>query len=157
LLKVGSDSVQGPEDKDHEKTDLLNDILNAAIPACLTDELEPSRESGAWKRSVEVLSGDRIGKLLQDPQTDVSLVRMIKDHGRRVSSSPCSQEEHQAGNTLYFAAIAHALVFHGVRITKLSYADLQKSFQTLAGQGWIPRWLIALFEQAATTCQAKTT
>jgi hypothetical protein len=156
LLKVGPDSSGAPEDKEHERTDLLNDILNAVISAALTDERGSSGGSGAWKRSVEALAGDRIGKLLQDPQTDISLIRVIKDHGRRVSSNP-SQAEHQAGNTIYFAAIAHALVFHHVRITTLSYAELQKSFQSLTGQSWIPHWLIGLFDRAAGVCQAKAT
>ena len=157
LLKVGSEGARAPEDKNHEKVDLLNDILNATVPACLADEQRPSGKSGAWKRTVEVLSGDRVGKLLQNPETEIALIRMIKEHGRRVSSPVRSEAEHQAGNTVYFAAIAHALVFHGIRITKLSNADLQKSFDSLTRQDWIPRWLIGLFERAAEICQGKVT
>ena len=104
-----------------------------------------------------MLSGDRVGKLLQDSKTELALIRTIKDHGRRVSSNVRSEAEHQAGNTVYFAAIAHALVFHGIRITTLSYADLQKSFDSLTQQDWIPRWLIELFGRASTACKTKTT
>ncbi|MFC1762653.1 hypothetical protein ACFL6U_11305 [Planctomycetota bacterium] len=158
LLKVGTDELQNPlaEEQDQKKADLLHDILNATLPVCFEDENGLSGESAGWQRTVEVLSGDSVGELLQDPETDLSFVRTIKDHGRRVSSSTASEVEHEVGNTVYFAAIASALIFHSVRISRLSYVDLKKSFHRLTSEDWIPQWLIELFGQACDISTKKS-
>ena len=156
LLNVGADTAAMPDDKEHQKAELLSNLLNATVPAWLAPEQASSEKGEGWMRTVEPLAGDPVARLLQDPGTDMSLVRRIKDHSSRMSSIAGSKAEHQATNTVYFAAIAHALVFHDQRITRLSYHDLRKAFHSLSGQRWIPGWLTSMFEGAGKKCQTKT-
>ncbi len=57
----------------------------------------------------DALAGEPLGKLLADPSTEPALIRRIKDQARTLSTSAGSKEEHRVANTLYYAALAHAL------------------------------------------------
>ena len=155
LLKIGADMHETTDDIEQQKADLLSDRLNDTLPLYYSTEQKPASKLRRMGQTIAALAGEPIGKLLQDPKTDIAIIRMAKDYGRRLSTSAKSEAEHHTANTIYYAAIAHALLYHGVRITKFSYADLQKSFQSLIQQGWIPRWMMGLFERAGTECQAK--
>jgi hypothetical protein len=169
LLSIGTDMCQIPDDKEQQKADLLSDRLNDTLPLYYSTDQEPSRKLKRLGQTIAALAGEPIGKLLQDPKTDISIIRMTKDHGRKLSTLAKSKAkrsgsederagsmaEHDAANTIYFAAIAFALVYQEIKISNYSYKDLHQAFCQLSGQEWIPQNLCGLFKKACEFCEAK--
>jgi hypothetical protein len=153
LLNIGSDVDADRGDADQDKTDLLNDRLNQTLPLY---EDGPPKKTGRLSCTIAVLSGETIGKLLQDPETELSIIKAIKEHGRKLADRRKSEAEHQAANTIYFGAIAHALVFKKEKITRFSKEDLQQAFDHMSQENWILAWLQELFAQAASSCKIET-
>jgi hypothetical protein len=89
------------------------------------------------------------------PENDTTLLRVIKDQGKRLSGRVASGHENQIGITVYHAAIASALVHHGQKITQYAYEALEQHFSALAGQTWMVCELQALFTEAAKSCRQR--
>ena len=153
LLNIGSDVSSTPDEIDQQKADLLSDRLNDTLPLYYSTKEKTDSRLKRLGQTIAALAGEPIGKLLEDPKTDIAIIRMTKDHGRKLSASAKSEAEHHTANTIYYAAIAHALVCHDLKITKYSYEDLQQSFYQLSKEDWIPRDLRDLFAKASEYCK----
>lgn len=146
---------QTQEDIEQQKTDLLSDRLGDTLPLYYSTEQRPASKLRRLGQTIAALAGEPIGKLLQDPKTDVATIRMTKDYGRKLSANAKTEAEHHTANTIYYAAIAHALVRHDLKITKLSYEDLIESFCQLSKEDWIPKSLRDLFVEALEYCKVR--
>lgn len=155
LLKAGIDVPAIPNDAHQQKADLLSDRLSDTLAVYYLTEEEPSRKLSRLRKTIGALAGESVGKLLLDSKTDIDLVRMVKAHGRKLSTSAKSEAEHQTANTIYYAAIAHALVWHYRKITKHSHKYLQDSFIHLSEEDWMPKGLVDLFIKASEYCRAR--
>lgn len=153
LLNIGTDVGTIRDDADQNRSDLLNDMLKEPLPFYKDG---PSKKAGRMARTIAVLSGEPIGKLLLDPEMDIANIRKIKDHGKSLAGQTKSEAEHKAANVIYYGAIAHALAFHKEKITKFSYSDLQESFCHLSKERWIPKGLLDLFTAACKYCEGRT-
>ena len=153
LLKIGSDVSSTPGEIEQQKADLLSDRLSDTLPLYYSTEQKSASRLKRLGQTIAALAGEPIGKLLQDPKTDISIIRMTKDYGRKLSARSKSEVEHHTANTIYYAAISHALVHHDQKISKLSYKDLQKSFCKLSKEDWIPNDLRDLFAKASEYCK----
>jgi hypothetical protein len=101
-------------------------------------------------------AGCSFGALLTDPETDLPVLETIKDlHKKQAESSPSGQRKEVA-TAIYYAAIASALVHHDVKITKLSYKSLSRSFEELAGSDWLPADTKRLVAEAHKRCVRHT-
>jgi hypothetical protein len=104
------------------------------------------------------LTGCSIGGLLLDPDTDPAVVWQIKDRYREKAQSGPSEPERQVATAIYYAAIAHALLFHENslflenRITTFSYKELDGHFSQLLNIRWLTPELIGLFKRAHAIC-----
>ena len=101
---------------------------------------------------ISVLQGKSTGELLLADDTDPSIFRIIKGHGKEMVRRAHSKTERDVGITLYYAAIAGALVCHGKKISDFSHAALARSLGTLAAKRWLPEPLVELFRQAHRYC-----
>ena len=155
LLKIGTNGNTTNEDPDQDKSDLLHDKLDEILPLYPSTKEKLARKLERLRHTIEILAGEPIGKLLQDPKTDITIIKIIKDYGRKLSTQANSEAEHHVSNTIYYAAIAHALVFYNMRITKFSFKDLQLSFCRLSQEKWIPKKLLDLFSEALKYCEVK--
>lgn len=155
LLNIGSDVTDVPDDKDREKAELLSDRLNATHPLYYSTEGKLSRKLKRLRHTIVVLAGETVGKLLKEPKTDIDIIKMTKEYGRKLSKSAKSEAEHHMANTIYYAAIAHALVHHDLKITKYTYQNLNEAFSHLSEESWIPDWLLELFVRASEYCKAR--
>jgi hypothetical protein len=155
LLAVGSEPRQAEDitDDTQKMAERLRDYLREPMPIASANGPDRRTHEGNLRCTIDALSGEPIGRLLCDPKTDIALIRRIKDYGRRLSTSTKSKPEHRAANTVYYAAIAHALVHHDARITTYSYADLRKSFARLAKEHWLPEALMGSFVRAEQVCR----
>lgn len=155
LLNIGAVVYTPSDDIDQQKADLLSDRLREILPVYYLTEKKPFGKLSPLRKTIAVLAGESVGELLQDPKTDIAIIRITKHHGRKLSTCAKSEAEYQAANTVYYAAIAHSLVFHGLKITKHSYGNLHEYFGQLSEENWIPEGLLGLFTKASEYCKAR--
>jgi hypothetical protein len=154
LWGLGTDLPQGASapDCDRDKAELLRGQLAESLPldaglahmlpnilTMVCDKLRP-------------FTGCSFGALLTDPETDLLVIETIKDLHKRQAEAAKSGPIQEVATAIYYAAIASALVHHDVRITKLSYESLSKSFEGLAGSDWLPADLRQLLTEAHKCC-----
>jgi hypothetical protein len=106
-------------------------------------------------RSTGCVSGslDRsLKEVLLDPGCSATMLQAIKDHSKRLSATVTSGSETLITKTIYYAAIAAAMVHHGERISKYPRESLAQRFSLLAQRQWMDPELRGLFAQAAQLC-----
>lgn len=152
LLRIGAegDRSKAKPSELHLKAELLRDRLAETLSLYDPPSADLSTTQTRMSHTMACLAGEPIGRRLLDPATDLAVIRRIKDHGRSLAQTARSKPQRRVANTLYYAAIAAALLFHGARITSHSYADLGKSFRRLADETWISPSLTELFGKAST-------
>jgi hypothetical protein len=156
LLRIGSDPRPTSRVPERVKAELLRNRLSETLPVSSSSSGKLAKEQGQMRRMIDTLASDPIGKILQNPKTDINLLRKTKNHGRRLSEQAKTESEHHTANVIYYAAIASALVFHNQRITRFSSKDLETSFTLLGKAKWIPSDLSSLFRKANQYYQNKT-
>jgi len=157
LLRLGLDPNRNKKKQDTEKTraELLLDALASKLPIdpalleSLPDVLQPLSEE------LQSVSGLPLGKLLQNPQTKITLIRNIKDFAKELGTSANDEIKRDVALAIYFAAIASALLFHNVKISEYTYKQLEQSFKTLSKHDWMPPNLSRLFKKARRYCSKK--
>ncbi|MFC1765838.1 hypothetical protein ACFL6U_27645 [Planctomycetota bacterium] len=102
-----------------------------------------------------LLAGESLGNLLQNPQTELATIEVIKAYAKIRSRQSQSEADHLVANALYYAALAHALLYHQQRITNFSYLDLANSFDHLSKTEWVGQNYTRLFEKAYHYCLEK--
>ena len=157
LFHIGRDTKK-PEKKmsdKQKKAEMLRRWLSHTLPLDKSQADMLPDLLGQLCHTMGVLAGETIFSLLRSPSTDVVLIERIKQYGKELSSRAESKAEHEAATALYYAAIAHAMVFHDERITRFSYKKLQNSFSRLAKEKWISKELSVLFKIAGKYCKEK--
>jgi hypothetical protein len=101
------------------------------------------------------LTGRSLGKILLNPHSDIDLLKGIKDCGKKLSCALESEAERTLATTLYFAALASALVYHERKITESAYEKLNESFALLMQKKWMTQELIELFTRARHICAVR--
>jgi hypothetical protein len=163
LWGVGADA-QADQDKpseDQRRAELLRDQLAESLP------LDPAVSSALPEALSHVLEqfnplpGCSVGSLLLDPETDPVVVWQIKDWYRQKAESGPSAPKRQVATAVYYAAIAHALLFQEQslfqenRITTFSYGDLEEHFSQLLSIRWLTPDLVGLFKRAYVVCRKR--
>ena len=79
---------------------------------------------------------------------DAAILRLLKDHEKAIASHSSSNISRTVAATLYYAAIAAALLSSGEKITEHSYGNLEQYFAALAAKPWLPADLRMAFAKA---------
>lgn len=145
------------KDLDEKKAIQLQDWLAQTLSSASSPNKDLSRNQSKLANTIWALASEPIGVLLKDPKTEIALIRKIKDYSKKLSMRAKSKAKHHAANTIYYAAIAHGLIFHDSKITRFSYKELSQSFRLLSKEGWIPKGLLGLFMKAFEYCETKVT
>lgn len=157
LFALGADDPDVAADGNDDATlrDLLREQLTCTTPkgSLLLDTLAMMIEPLEGRASA--LGDTALGAVLLNPQSDLGLVRAIKDCSKTLSCTLDSQTETALARTVYFAAIASALVHHDTRITQSSYKTLAESLTALIEKPWMVPELVELFSQARQVCQCR--
>lgn len=104
---------------------------------------------------IRALAGRSLGEVLLSPRSNVALLRSIKDCCKELSERLDSQAESAVATTLYFAALAGALVHHDRKITQHSCEKLDESFALLIEKKWMDQRLTELFSRARRICATR--
>ena len=157
LFNIGSDEKK-PDKRmecDQQKAEMLcRSLLQILPPDKSQMGMLPSTLSQLC-RSMGLLAGETITELLSNPSTEISSIERIKRHSKEPSGRAESKAEHEVATAIYYAAIAHALIYHNKRITRFPYAKLETSFARLVKEKWIPRDLSKLFKAAGKHCKER--
>ena len=105
--------------------------------------------------SVTSLTGRSLQELLFSSESSVEQLQVIKEVGKRMTTTSTSEAERAVATTIYHAAIAGCLVNHNKKISQHSYDKLDESFVLLMGKKWMADELVELFSQARNICQRK--
>jgi len=158
LFSIGRD-VKEPDriaGAAHQKAEMLRRRLSETLPLDKSQvEMLPA-VLGDLCHAIGLLAGETIISLVKNPSTDMSLIERIKRYGKELSARAESEAEHEVATAIYYAAIANALAFHDLRITKFSYKRLEMAFSRLVKEKWIPNELCVLFKVAGKYCKQKT-
>jgi hypothetical protein len=156
LFAVGSEDLNSAQKGDgHEKmAELLHEQLNCPSPESSIFRDILLMMIGQSGRNPDALTGKSLNQVLLSPQSDLDLLRVLKESCKTLSRSLDSEEETALATTIYFAALASALVFHQQKITQISYEKLEDSFALLREKQWMSSELIELFSQAPQICQS---
>jgi len=95
---------------------------------------DDDRPAGYDTRS---LAGKTLVEVLLDPRADLGLLRAVKECCKRLSLSLDSRAEAAIATTLYYAAMASALVYHDKKITRHSEDTLDEAFGSLIEKPWM--------------------
>lgn len=143
-------------DKEEQKADMLYDVLSRTLPAdpSVVNSLPPVVK-GLSSR-LRSLAGQPIGELLQDPATDITTIKKIKQYAKDSGTSSSSEAENDVFMAVYCAAIGSALVFHNEKITQHSYQDLEQFFLSFTRKDWILEEIAELLKKAQEYCQGRS-
>ena len=157
LFNIGRDTKK-PDSRmsgNRKKAELLSRRLSQTLPLDKSQIDMLPATLGHLCHTIGLLAGETIFDLLQSPSTDISLIRKIKRYGKEMSARAESKAEHEVAAAIYYAAIAHALAFHDLRISRFSYKKLETSFSRLVKEKWISKDLSVLFKIAGKCCREK--
>jgi len=134
--------------------ELLSKCLHAKLPvavrrelswADLLNNLAPNQENNNVIVLIDVLTS---------PRSSLDTIKAIRKCAKSGAARNNTDPEHSVAITLYFAAIAHALLFQKVKITTYSDEALRVSFDQLISKPWLPKELRKLFVEAGRACRA---
>lgn len=157
ILQIGSEKEElGHEPFIQEDTaELLRDQLAQPFLSDYTINFCASGLSKIPCHPAALIPLETIGDLLWNHKTTTSVLKRLKKFGRSLFSKGKIASQRDVGLAIYYSAIANALIFHDVRITRLSYLDLHRSFIDLADKEWMSPQLQSLFRRAHEYCKAK--
>lgn len=152
-LALDANSQEARLSDDERRGDLLCDVLRCPLAGYdsgsdASPDTERSQRSGP-----PLVCGPSIRELLGTPETDVSILRHIKEYGKALGARARPEVEKDVFLAVYFAAIAAALAFRGERITEHTDKDLSRFFRDFANAEWMTTDLTRLFEKAAECCR----
>ena len=107
---------------------------------------------GQLRECLFPMGGKPMQDIFLDPEPDLDVLEAIKRQAKHVADAEKAPPDHDVHITLYYAAIASALLFRDVKISTFSYADLAKSFERLCQQDWMPDRMRRHFRAAQKRC-----
>jgi len=157
LWSIGSDVKNSRADlnEDQVRSELLHDMLAGKLPLEQAIAQTLPRVLGQLCEDIKPFTGNSLGVLLYSPETDLHVIKKIKDYAKGLSRNIKSDAEHDVIAMVYYAAIAGALVNHAQRITSFSYERLSHVFGSMLEPKWITPDLATLFQKAREYCIQK--
>jgi len=170
-MDMKSDSVQGVtarklaqllglvlDDSDEADDITMHNRAARLLDQWLSEPLPPFPDTATVQRILtdeppaepETALGPPIGQILLDDQTDIKTIKGIKDCAKALSRRNRTEPLHAVAVTIYYAAIASALLFHGLKITSYSYEKITQSCEDLMTKPWMPQ---SLWDHFAKACQ----
>jgi len=157
LLGVGVEQSPSGDPSSHEiKADLLRASLRGTLPldSAVVEALPALL--GRLREEILPLEGKPLGEVLLDERTELGVLDRIREHWKGRSAASSGEAAHAVAITIYFAAIASALLFHDTKITAHSYPSLAESFKTMTEKRWMASELARHFSKARKLCRKKT-
>lgn len=157
LFAMGADDPDPAAERSDDETlrDLLSELLTGTDPqkSLLRETL--AMMVGGSPEGAAALADRPLGEVLLDPHSDMDLLGAIKETSKTLSCTLDSKTETALARTVYFAALASALVHHDTKITQNSYQTLAESLALLMDKRWMVPELVELFSRARRICVSR--
>ncbi len=103
-------------------------------------------------------SGDgyTVRDVLFGPPVEADVFREIKDWAKAIAARAGQGPAHVAATTIYYAAIARALVSANEKVTEHGPEGLRQAFAMLTAKQWMPPDFHSLFGEARELCRASS-
>ncbi|MCK4623935.1 MAG: hypothetical protein KAV00_01395 [Phycisphaerae bacterium] len=150
LLGIGvEDDGQSNEAVTEAKAELLRARFAGPLPleTAVVDVLPTLM--GKLCQELLPLGGRPLGEVLLDEETGLDVLEKIKAYGKKLARQ--DEPERSVGITVYYTAIASALLFHDKKITGHSYRYLRDSFDAI-DKDWMPGNLARHITKAQRIC-----
>jgi len=144
LFSVAADDRAPTEADDGAGEASVAEMLRRRLATALPGDFDPTS-----------LPGRSVLQVLLSPESTFGQLEAIKAENKSQTTAPVSEAECAAATTLYYGAIASALVHHRKKITQGSYRKLDESLALLSEKTWMAEELRELFSQARRICQSK--
>ncbi len=157
LLALGQQG--GSETANPRHTSILSELLWEVLSSDLP--LDPTSPDSLpvvlnWpSHEVLAVSGQTMGELLLDSGTDLAVIKTLKNYAKELVHRGPQGSKQTVVTAIYYAAIANALVFHQLRITRYSYRTLEEAYTKLEQKSWISSELKELFQKACVLCRRR--
>lgn len=152
-ITFDSEKEHRPDSKETIAQMLEARLASPLLPDTTMVQSLPS-QTGQRDEDVGQYSGVPLGDVLTASESDFATIKEIRSYAKNMTRGKGSEAEYVAV-TIYFAAIANALLFHQAKITSYSHESLEISFDKLIKKSWMPQRLRRLFVDAAAACRNK--
>jgi len=151
-LALGDDDISSKGSDDQAIADLLRDQFTAQLPQGSFPSDSLLLTMGRMGFDVASLGGKSLGDVLLDRQCDMDILLAVKDCAKKLSRASVSEARKAIATTIYYAAIAGALLYYDKKITGYSYRELGKSLDKLTDKKWMTPELAEMLSQARDKC-----
>ena len=158
LLQLGrsSEDTADPVSPDEARAECLREFLAVKLPAEEWQEDDSHGSGDCLHQTIDAVMWARLGAYLRDSDCPVAALKGVKAYGAKRSRDSTEDVQREVATTIYYAAIAAALVNCDEKITAFSRVELRVSFTSLAERPWLTKGLRSLFQEAAQRCQKGT-
>ena len=148
--------LAGDQDDDFSSGPARSELISAYFAG----PLPPSRSVilalpallGALRKELLPEGGRPLAEILTDPDTPLDVIEKIKSHGKGLATH--DEPYRSIGIAVYYTSIASALVFHGKKITKHSYAYLRDSL-SMPDKSWMTPPIDRHIAKAVRICRKR--
>jgi hypothetical protein len=151
-LGTGDDRTAEPALPEDATARRLRERLAAPIPLDPADPESAPVLLGRAYPELAPVAGRPLAEVLLDSTSDPRVIETIKGFAKRLDARSAEDTGHAVTVTIYYAAIAAALVFRDRKITTRSYESLTRSFAMLIEKPWMVPELKRLFAKARGVC-----
>lgn len=154
-LALGEEREAGSTSDGGAIAELLRDQFTAQLPKGSFPSDSLLLTMGRMGFDVGCLGGKSLGDVLLDRKCDMDILLAIKDCAKKLSQASISEAKKAIATTIYYAAIAGALLYHDEKITGYTYRRLARSLSKLIDKKWMTAELAQMFEQARNICRRR--
>ena len=154
FFRIGTEPSDDSMTPSEAREDYLGRKLHGVLPLTQAQVNDLAMLVGEVRQHLP-LDGRALGEVLLDKDTDLVVLSQIKEHGKELSKAVDSEIEHDVGLTLYYAAIASAILFRDQRITSHSHSALAEAFGRLVRKRWMDPKLARHFAKARKASEQK--
>jgi hypothetical protein len=154
-LGAGDDRTAEPAIPEEATARRLRERLAAPIPRDPADAESAPALLGRACPEIAPVAGRPLAEVLLDSTSDPRVIETIKDFAKRLHGRSAQGPDPAVAVTIYYSAIAAALVFHDRKITTRSHEHLVRSFAMLIEKPWMTPDLKRLFAEARDLCRER--
>lgn len=154
-LGAGDDRTAEPPLPEEATARRLGERLAAPVPLDSADPESAPVLLGRACPELAPVADSPLAEVLPNATSDPRVIETIKDFAKRLHGRSAQGPDRAVAVTIYYAAIAAALVFHDRKITTHSYEGLARSFAMLIEKPWMAPELKRLLAEALDLCRER--
>jgi hypothetical protein len=154
MLGEGTGADSGDLTPDEAREEQLGKRLAGSLPLTQTQANDLAVIAGEFRQRLP-LQGRALGEVILDEETELDILVEIKEYGKVLSTSTGSDIDRDVGLTIYYGAIASAILFCSQKITSHPAVALADSFVALIEKRWMNPKFARHFAKARKACRKK--